>query len=102
MSEAAYLVLAGFEGALLGAVFFGGLWWTVHKGIWSKQPATWFLASLAVRTLIAVSGFWLIARGDWRRLVACLLGFIVSKMIIVHLTAARIEKESQRLREGEA
>jgi F1F0 ATPase subunit 2 len=29
---------------LLGVIFFGGLWWTVRKGLSSKRPA-----SLALR-----------------------------------------------------
>lgn len=100
MSEAAYLVVAGVQGTLLGAVFFGGLWWTVRRAVLSKQPAVWFLASLAVRTLIAIAGFWLAARGDWRRLVACLVGFVVSRIVIIRLTAVGVEKEGRLLREG--
>ena len=38
-------------GALLGAFFFGGLWWTVQKGVTSEQPALWFLGSLLLRTV---------------------------------------------------
>ena len=37
-------------GALLGVFFFGGLWWTVQKGVASERPAFWFLGSLLVRT----------------------------------------------------
>jgi hypothetical protein len=32
MNETVILVLAGCAGVLLGAIFFGGLWWTVQKG----------------------------------------------------------------------
>jgi len=32
MSDLPALGLAFLAGALLGAVFFGGLWWTVQKG----------------------------------------------------------------------
>jgi F1F0 ATPase subunit 2 len=32
-------------GLLLGAIFFGGLWWTVRKGVSSKRPALWFSAA---------------------------------------------------------
>ena len=35
---------------LLGAFFFGGLWWTVQKGVTSETPALWFLGSLLLRT----------------------------------------------------
>ena len=46
MNETLSLVLALVAGVLLGAIFFGGLWWTVRKGVSSKQPALWFFGSL--------------------------------------------------------
>lgn len=102
MSEAVFLVFAGFQGALLGAVFFGGLWWTVRRAVSSPQPGIWFLASLVLRTLIVLAGFWLASHGDWRRLVACLIGFSVARVIVVRFTGPPVEKGGQRLREGEA
>jgi len=36
------LILALAAGLVLGAIFFGGLWWTVRKGVSSKYPALWF------------------------------------------------------------
>ena len=39
MNEVLLLALALSAGVLLGAVFFGGLWWTVRKGVSSEQPA---------------------------------------------------------------
>ena len=46
MPETLSLMLALVTGISLGAIFFGGLWWTVQKGVPSKQPALWFLGSL--------------------------------------------------------
>jgi F1F0 ATPase subunit 2 len=37
---------------LLGTIFFGGLWWTIRKGISSKQPAALFFFSLLLRTVL--------------------------------------------------
>jgi F1F0 ATPase subunit 2 len=37
MNETLTLVLAWVTGILLGAMFFGGLWWTVQKGISSSR-----------------------------------------------------------------
>ena len=50
MSDILALALAFLAGALLGAFFFGGLWWTVQKGVASERPALWFLGSLLLRT----------------------------------------------------
>src|ERR1017187_7151605 len=68
MNETLMLVLACAAGGGLGAVFFGGLWWTVRKGVSSKQPALWFFASLLVRMSIALAGFYFVGRGHWERL----------------------------------
>jgi F1F0 ATPase subunit 2 len=86
MNESLRIMLALVTGLLLGAIFFGGLWWTVQKGISSKQPALWFVGSLLVRTSIAVAGFYFIARGHWQRLIVCLIGFVVARLIVTRLT----------------
>jgi F1F0 ATPase subunit 2 len=86
MNETLMLVLACAAGGGLGAVFFGGLWWTVRKGVSSKQPALWFLASLLARMSIAMAGFYFIGRGHWERLVACLLGFVLARLAVMWLT----------------
>ena len=67
-------------GMLLGAIFFGGLWWTVRKGVSSPRPALWFLGSLLLRTSIALAGFYFVSGGHWERLLACLLGFVIARL----------------------
>ena len=88
------LVLALVTGLLLGVVFFGGLWWTVRKGVSSKQPALWFFGSLLLRTSIALAGFYFIACGHWERLLVCLLGFVMARLIVTRLTRAAEEPTS--------
>jgi F1F0 ATPase subunit 2 len=88
MNETLILVLALATGVLLGAIFFGGLWWTVQKGVSSKRPALWFFGSLLLRTSIALVGFYFIARGHWERLLVCLLGFVMARLIVMRLTRA--------------
>jgi len=75
-------------GVLLGVMFFGGLWWTVVRAISSKQPALWFLGSMLLRTGIALSGFYFVSGGDWKRLLASLLGFIIARLVVTRLTRA--------------
>ena len=62
MNEVLLLALALSAGVLLGAIFFGGLWWTVRKGVSSEQPAFWFFGSLLLRMSIALSGILLCFR----------------------------------------
>ena len=61
MTDPLGLVLALVTGISLGAMFFGGLWWTVQKGVSSKQPALWFLGSLLLRTWLTLDGFYFVA-----------------------------------------
>lgn len=95
MNEPSALALALIAGALLGAIFFGGLWWTIRGAVSSRRPASWFFVSLLLRTGVAVSGFYLASRGDWRRLLACLVGFLIARVLAMRLTRAPAEKVTQ-------
>ena len=86
MNDPGSLVLALVTGVLLGAMFFGGLWWTIQRGVSSTRPALWFFGSLLLRTSIALAGFIAMARGHWERLLLCLLGFILARLIVTRLT----------------
>lgn len=88
MNEPFALILALFAGAALGAVFFGSLWWTVKKSMASTQPALWVLGSLLLRTGVTLVSFWWVSQGDWRRLLACLPGFLLARIVVVRLTRA--------------
>ena len=82
MHELLPLALSMGAGLVLGAIFFGGLWWTVIRGLSSRQPALWFLGSLLLRMSITLAGFFLVGRGSWDRWLACLLGFVVARFIV--------------------
>ena len=49
MNEVLVLATALAAGLLLGAFFFGGLWWTVRRGVSSPRPALWFFGSMLLR-----------------------------------------------------
>ena len=91
MNNVLFLVLALVAGLVLGAIFFGGLWLTVRKGVFSKSPALWFLGSMLLRMGIVLAGFYFIGRGNWQRLISCLLGFIIARFIVMRLTRTPIE-----------
>ena len=91
MNETLTLALAWVTGGVLGTVFFGGLWWTVRKGVSSKQPALWFFGSLLLRMSIALAGFYFVSGGHWDRLLACLLGFVIARFIVTRLTGPPVE-----------
>lgn len=86
MSELLSLVAALIAGIMLGAFFFGGLWWTVRKGMTSERVALWFLGSMLLRTSVVVLGFYFVLGDDWRRLVAGLFGFVAARLLVIRLT----------------
>lgn len=89
MNEALSLAFAGLAGVLLGAFFFGGLWWTIRRAFASKQAALWFFGSLLLRVGIVVLGFYFILGDNWRRLLAGLFGFIIARFIAIRLNQSR-------------
>lgn len=86
MNETLAWVMAWGAGGVLGAMFFGGLWWTVRKGVVAKQPALWFLGSLLLRMSMALAGFYFVSAGHWDRLLWCLLGFVMARPVVTRLT----------------
>jgi F1F0 ATPase subunit 2 len=100
MNNFIILALAWVAGLVLGAVFFGGLWWTVRKGVSSKHPALWFPGSMLVRMSIVLLGFYFVGRGDWQRLAACLVGFIIARFIVLRLTRTPIEHSKLATKEA--
>ena len=91
MNEMMQLMPGMLAGMLLGLVFFGGLYWTVLKGVSARQPAAWFIVSLLLRFGITLTGFYFVSDGDWQRLAACLTGFIIARLIV--LTAIHEEAD---------
>lgn len=86
MNEIFMMVPALVTGLLLGGMFFGGLWWTIRKGLSSTQPAFWFIGSLLIRTGLTLAGFYMVSEGQWERLLACLFGFTIARPIVTRLT----------------
>lgn len=86
MNNLAALPVVLVAGAFLGAFFFGGLWWTVQKGITSNHAVLWFFGSTLLRTGIALAGFYFIGRGDWTKILVCLLGFFLARLAVVRVT----------------
>ena len=86
MRDVISLVAVTAEGGVLGTFFFGGLWWTVQKSLTSNNPVWWFFGSTLLRTGFAMAGFYFTSRGDWQKLLVCLLGFVIARIIVTRLT----------------
>jgi F1F0 ATPase subunit 2 len=91
MNEVLVLAPPLAAGLLLGAFFFGGLWWTVIKGVSSPRPALWFFTSMLLRMSVTLAGFYFVAREDWQRWLVCLLGFVLARLAVKWLTRPPVE-----------
>jgi F1F0 ATPase subunit 2 len=100
MNEILTLAIALVAGLVLGAIFFGGLWWTVRKGVSSQRPALWFFGSMLLRTGITLVGFYFVGRRHWERLLVCLLGFIVARWIVTRLTGPPVQQSDSQAKEA--
>lgn len=86
MNETLARALAWQAGVLLGAIFFGGLWWTVRKAVSSPHPARWFVGSLVLRMSTVLGGLYFVSGGHLGRLLLCLLGVLTARPVVTRLT----------------
>ena len=100
MNDPLSLAAALVTGVLLGAIFLGGLWWTVCQGLSSKRVARWFLGSLLLRMGIALAGFYLVSGGHWEQLLLCLLGFVMARLVGTWLMQPSGENRPPQALEG--
>ncbi|MGD0674115.1 MAG: ATP synthase subunit I [Polyangiaceae bacterium] len=101
MNEVVNSVFAWASGALLGAAFFGGLWWTVRRSSSSKRQAPWLVASFLLRMTVALSGFYFVAvGGHWLRIIFCLVGFMTARSVVTRLTQPSGPARSRLGRKG--
>ncbi len=99
MNELLFLVAALAAGLLLGALFFGGLWWTVIRGVSSQRPALWFFGSMLLRISITLAGFYFVGRENWERWLLCLLGLVLARLVVKWLTCPPVEHHNTRVPE---
>ncbi|MDB6014990.1 MAG: hypothetical protein JWL65_7240 [Gammaproteobacteria bacterium] len=86
MSDIGPIIGALAIGMFLGALFFGGLWWTVRRGLATANPALWFGVSALARMAMTLSGLYYVARAGWPSLVACLCGLLIARVAATRLT----------------
>ena len=77
------ILFSFFIGIALGGVYFAGLWETVRKLPDAEKPARRVALSFALRMTLVLSGFYLVMQGDWQRLAAALVGFLLMREILL-------------------
>jgi len=83
MTELLPLTGAFGAGLALGFLFFGALRMTVELLPSVRRPELLALGSFVIRTGVVLTGFYLVMGGHWERLIACLVGFVVMRKLLV-------------------
>lgn len=84
--ELGFALLAGGG---LGVFYFAGLWWTVRKLPAAHTPALLSVGSFLLRTAVVLAGFYVVMGGQWERMVACLVGFMTARVVMVRYMKPR-------------
>jgi F1F0 ATPase subunit 2 len=100
MSPFLSLAWAWVAGTGLGLFYFGGLWFTVQRLPTCRWPAPLVLASFVGRTAVVVVGFYFVMGGRWERVLACLVGFIVVRLVLVSRLRAELASDTPRGKEA--
>lgn len=101
MSDFTRWVLCFSVGAALGALFFGGLWWTLRQLPDAKSPALLTLVSALVRMAVALSGLYICARISLAALLVCLTGFLLARALLISALRSPIDDSAGRARRQE-
>lgn len=83
MINALKLLIVFAVGMLTGLFYFGTLWIIVRQLPRVKRPALLVIGSFFARNAVTVLVFYFIMGGRWERLIVCMLGFILSRIVIV-------------------
>ncbi len=99
INEIIGLLPALLAGVLLGIIFFGGLWFTVRIGLRSKNTALIFMGSVILRMAIILVGFYYIGANNWQKMLVCLGGFLIARIVITRITQKQDQPENTFIKE---
>ena len=80
-----FIALALAAGLFLGCIYFAGLWLTIRQLQRTSRPGALLLCSFAIRASIVLTGFFLVSRGQWPAVVACLIGFLIARTFMLRV-----------------
>jgi len=77
------LLISFIVGAAIGVIYFAGLWETVRKLPDAEKPVRRVALSYALRMALALSGFYFVMQGEWERLAAAMVGFLLMRELLL-------------------
>jgi len=83
MNQLLFMFLAFMAGIAVGLFYFGGLWLTIKRLPGARHPGVLTLVSLLIRLGVTLAVFYLVMAGRWERLLVCLAGFVLVRLVLV-------------------
>ena len=77
------LIFSFLTGIGLGGVYFAGLWETIRKLPDVEKPVRRIALSYALRMTFVLSGFYFVMQGEWERLAAAMVGFLLMRELLL-------------------
>lgn len=71
-------------GIILGAIFFGGLYWTVKKLNEVKNPSLLIVFSFLLRVAVLLIGLYYVSQNGFQGVLLSLLGIIIIRYIMIY------------------
>lgn len=90
--ELTELIVPAIGGIVLGGIFFGGLYWTVASVQRFRRKGLVLVSSAIVRLVVVIgAGLILLGAGSWERMLATLLGIVVTRQILLITVGRKIK-----------
>ncbi len=90
-----FSVITGLAaGALLGGLYFGGLWWSVRRIRNIEHKKLFLFFSWLFRSVVLCGGLFLLAHHDSQMLLGAAAGLLTARFLIVRIVKQRMLKKS--------
>lgn len=83
LTAALHFTVGLVAGLVLGAFFFGGLWWTTLRLPDSQRPALLMMSSLLLRMGILALGLFFVSSAGPFAVVACGCGLLLVRSLLI-------------------
>ncbi|MBK8989111.1 MAG: ATP synthase subunit I [Chloroflexi bacterium] len=96
--NSAQLVFSLLVGALIGALYFGGLWYTVRQLPTARRPALLFIGSYLLRLALLLGAVYLLAGSHWYNMLSALVGILLARTLLIRRWGPGAENDEQQAR----
>lgn len=91
-----FFIMTGLAaGAVLGCLYFGGLWWSVRQIKNIEHKKLFLFSSWLFRSVALCGGLFLLAHYNPQMLLGGAAGLLAARFLIVHIVKQKTVKEAR-------